>query len=192
MARHAHGCNRGIDIVGVTSVSRGAGFQYVLVTAVFQHPEPCLVHWKALLFLPGHTQSCYSRASPHPLTPREDEPREEREPQATAVCRPQQMAETLRGRHRWEQVVSLTQSLLGVVSLWGAVPSVQGVVLKCPSTASWRLLDSLYSFIQNRANLLARCLKKPWGFSLGPLTYPQTRISSLVVWRTHLRVRYHV
>jgi hypothetical protein len=40
-----------------------------------------------------HTQSCYSRASPHLLTPRGDEPREKREPQATAVCPPWQMAE---------------------------------------------------------------------------------------------------
>lgn len=151
----------------------GAGFQYVLFTAIFQHPGRCLVHQKAFYFFASlkknnkpewavykRTQSCYSRASSHLLIPRGEEPREEREPQATAVCPPQQMVEReiLRARHRWEQVVSLMQSLLDVTSLWGAVPSVQGVLLKCPCMASWRLLDFPCSLIQNMANLLARCL----------------------------------
>jgi len=51
-----------------------------------------------------HTQSCFSRASPYLLTPRGEEPREEREPRVTAVCPPWQMAETSEGGtdgNRW-------------------------------------------------------------------------------------------
>lgn len=161
------------------SVSRKGRFSVCFVYCwFFQHSEWCMVHQKAFFFfffaslkkkkkkpewaVYKHTQSCFSRASPHLLTPREEEPREERSPG--------QQQSALRGRWQRPQreaqmgtVVSLAQSLLGVMSLWGCCAQCLGVVLKCPCMASWRLLDFFCSPIQTVTNLLARCLiASPW------------------------------
>jgi hypothetical protein len=137
---------------------------------------------RVVILEPHHTYSLPGEMNPE----RRGSPR-----QLQSALHGRWQRETLRGRHRWEQVVSLMQSL-SVTSLWGAVASVQGVVLKCPCMAPWRLLDFPSNLIQNMANLLARCLIASLGaFPLDHLhTLKPESVAS--VCRTHLRVHSHV
>lgn len=185
----------------------GASFHSVLFTAVFQHPELCLVHQKALLLLPGFLFFSFfffsnQFTSTHRVVilephhsyslPGEKNPERRGSPrQLQSALHGRWQRETLRGRHRWEQVVSLTQSL-SVTSLWGGCAQCPGGCVEMSLYGLLELLDFPSNLIQNMANLLARCLIASLGaFPLDHLhsLKPESVASAC---RTYLRVHSHV